>query len=65
MKLIIRAGKTRIIHKRSPVPLPQCKILPHLGTQTSDVKELDIVDQGKIIEFDHDAQLVIIKREEK
>ena len=46
LKLIIKAAQTRIIPKRPPAPLQQCKILPKLVTQTSDVKELDILDQG-------------------
>ena len=55
LKLIIKAEKTHIIPKRPLAPLPQHRRIPQLGTQTSGVKELDMLHQGKSIKFDHDA----------
>jgi len=65
LKLIIKVEKTHIIPQRPPVQLPQRKRLPQLGTQISDVKELDVLHQGISIKFDHDARLVRIEREER
>ena len=65
LKSIIKAEKKCIIPNRPPTQLPQRKNLPQLGTQTSDVKELDALQQETSIDFDQNARKVRLDRESR
>ena len=65
LKTIIKAEKKCTIPNRPPVSLPHRMNLPQLGTQTSDVKELDVVQEETSIDFDENARKVRLDRESK